>query len=537
VQTESNCWTHTFDDTISSAKALFTGNPIRLHGNEHATNFINLFNPVGYRKGCQNDAMFGFNIASPNIASNERQRARIGLMNNMSDQDCRQQTQNGDFDGVLGIGIRGPQDNNDCCDVGAGFTVFFVSNANNYNQKGRNSVVKAWISVKSFATWSDTDREESEHWVKLLEDASYGGKWQKEGGYAPLATGRFSKLKAVYKRGKISCNAGDPNSIFKWQTCNPQFGGLNEFSECASRHCPVPGCLTDSGCFTFELLKDGAYVVEQRNALRLPAECVIPSTPTGDIICTVDFSVESSNRLTPTWYEPSHRSSTRDNAGDIVIDLYGLPAYKWSDWPPCPVTCGGGQQTRTCEKGDCKGLTSQTCNTLPCLHLTIAIPVADREATADEKFNFVVPANTFSKPNLKFNASLESGQPLPHWLVFNSASRKFIGYPKPGDVGELLIKIVGNDGTDEVSEVFSLIISKPSETSPSAAAAPSDPVVPVSVWIVLSAALLVAASCYLGKRCERRKLSSETKIEMEGLVVRPSDEGIVQSHVQPGMHF
>jgi hypothetical protein len=374
----------------------------------------------------------------------------------------------------------------------------------------------------------NNDREESEHWVKLLEDASYGGKWQKDDGYAPLATGDFSKLRAVYKRGFVACDTPSlrkKQESYKWQICNDEPKNW----ECKPE------------CHSFELKTLSRFILKQRLWHQLPPECIIPSSPTGDIICSGEFEIFENDRLIPTWKEPSRRVSLGDNSGDIFIDLYGLPRTRWSEWPPCPVTCGSGTQTRRCEKGVCKGPTTQTCNTKPCPYLAVSNPIGNQATEIGATFVFVIPSNAFSQPRLTFAATLSTGAALPSWITFVSSSRKFIGYPVGGDVGKLLIKVVAtNEKPESVEEVFSLIISKPSETSPSAAAAaaaPSDPAVPVSIWISLCAALLVAVSCYLGKRCERRKLSVETKIEMEGLVVRPSDEGIVQSHVQPGMHF
>lgn len=47
--------------------------------------------------------------------------------------------------------------------------------------------------------------------------------------------------------------------------------------------------------------------------------------------------------------------------------------YEWSEWGVCSATCGGGTQTRTCEKvsGDvgepnCEGPAEQSCNTQAC---------------------------------------------------------------------------------------------------------------------------------------------------------------------------
>ena len=41
------------------------------------------------------------------------------------------------------------------------------------------------------------------------------------------------------------------------------------------------------------------------------------------MICTVDFTVKAGDKITVTWYEPSHSTSTADNQGTLVVDVYG----------------------------------------------------------------------------------------------------------------------------------------------------------------------------------------------------------------------
>jgi hypothetical protein len=137
-------------------------------------------------------------------------------------------------------------------------------------------------------------------WVQLLQNAQYGGAWESSTGFAPLAHGSFTAFKAVYKSGFVTCDRVT-RSDYHWQEC-----GSNKFS--------------------FELKKNGDFVVEAPDWGTLPAECRAPATLTGDIVCVKALTIKEGDRLTPTWYEPSHQTSTSDNDGTITIDLYG-----WTD--------------------------------------------------------------------------------------------------------------------------------------------------------------------------------------------------------------
>jgi hypothetical protein len=137
-------------------------------------------------------------------------------------------------------------------------------------------------------------------WKLLLKDAMYGGKWESAFGYDPLAYGNFIAFKAVRKSGYVSCGGTDDpnwNPNYVWNRC---------------------------GYYSFELRKNAGYVVEQPNWYTLPAQCLNPSTLSGDIVCKKSFTLAPGDKLTPTWWEPSHSSSWQDNWGNMTIDLYGL---------------------------------------------------------------------------------------------------------------------------------------------------------------------------------------------------------------------
>ncbi len=110
-------------------------------------------------------------------------------------------------------------------------------------------------------------------------------------------------FKAVYKSGFVTCS-DLVQSEYHWLQCN-------------------------SG-YAFELKKNGAYVAESPSWDALPAECVRPTQPSGDILCRIPLNLVEGDKLTPTWYEVSHRTSVTDNDGTITIDLYGFREVKFA---------------------------------------------------------------------------------------------------------------------------------------------------------------------------------------------------------------
>ncbi len=137
----------------------------------------------------------------------------------------------------------------------------------------------------------------------LLSNAQYGGSWESPG-YLPLAYGEFTTIKAVYKGGYINCNMMAPQTDHPWQECT-------QYSD-------------ETEGFSFELKKNGDYVLESGSWGRLPPQCSTPRVPTGNIVCNEILTLQPGDTLTPTWYEPSHGISTSDNDGTITIDLYGF---------------------------------------------------------------------------------------------------------------------------------------------------------------------------------------------------------------------
>ena len=89
-------------------------------------------------------------------------------------------------------------------------------------------------------------------------------------------------------------------------------------------------------------------------------------------------------------------------------------------------------------------------------------PIMDQEATEGVAFNFTVPSNTFSDPDvdpLTYSAT-EQGEPgLPGWLSFDPNTQAFTGTPQPIDVGTYAIEVTAQDPSlAGVSDVFDLVV-------------------------------------------------------------------------------
>jgi hypothetical protein len=156
------------------------------------------------------------------------------------------------------------------------------------------------------------DEAEGE-WVKLLSDYSYSGAVSGQA-TAPLTTGEFTQVRAVYKSGFVSCQSTSTgctvlDTTQVWQACK---------GNCEGHANPI----------SFEMLVDGAYILEQSDFGTLDQRCTPPdeNDPSGDIVCSVTFAIQPSNMVTLSWYEPSHGIDASNNMGTIVVDLYGKRA-------------------------------------------------------------------------------------------------------------------------------------------------------------------------------------------------------------------
>ena len=93
-----------------------------------------------------------------------------------------------------------------------------------------------------------------------------------------------------------------------------------------------------------------------------------------------------------------------------------------------------------------------------------ANPIADQTVTEDAAFNFQFAVNTFADSDvgdtLTYSAQLAGGGVLPSWLSFDPVIRTFSGTPANGDVGNIAIDVIANDGNGgAVTDTFSIVVA------------------------------------------------------------------------------
>jgi len=94
---------------------------------------------------------------------------------------------------------------------------------------------------------------------------------------------------------------------------------------------------------------------------------------------------------------------------------------------------------------------------------TVENAIVDKIATEDVAFTFVVPENTFADEDagdtLTYTATLADGGDLPEWLSFDPSTREFSGTPANGDIGPIEVKVTATDGSESVSDMFTLTVN------------------------------------------------------------------------------
>lgn len=88
-----------------------------------------------------------------------------------------------------------------------------------------------------------------------------------------------------------------------------------------------------------------------------------------------------------------------------------------------------------------------------------AIP--NQETIIDNLYSYTFDTTTFEDANgdsLRFTASLKNGDPLPEWLTFDGAQRKFYGTPSA--LQTLDIKVTATDGTGTATASFELAVKR-----------------------------------------------------------------------------
>ena len=89
-------------------------------------------------------------------------------------------------------------------------------------------------------------------------------------------------------------------------------------------------------------------------------------------------------------------------------------------------------------------------------------PIPDQQTIEGRPWDFIFAADTFSDPGggpLTYIATLDDDSPLPGWLSFTGATRRFLGTPDDPDVGALDIKVIAtNPGLNSAFDIFELEI-------------------------------------------------------------------------------
>jgi VCBS repeat-containing protein len=93
---------------------------------------------------------------------------------------------------------------------------------------------------------------------------------------------------------------------------------------------------------------------------------------------------------------------------------------------------------------------------------TVGNDIPDQTATLYEDFNFTFADDSFgdvdTNDTLTYTATLDDGSALPGWLDFDTDTRTFRGKPDDGDVETINVKVIANDGTSTVDDVFALTV-------------------------------------------------------------------------------
>ena len=105
-------------------------------------------------------------------------------------------------------------------------------------------------------------------------------------------------------------------------------------------------------------------------------------------------------------------------------------------------------------------LTIENVNDAP----VVNVPIPDQNAKQGQIYQYTLPANTFTDADvgdsLSYAATLENGQALPAWLVFDSATLTFAGTPGNGHAGNFGVRVTATDQTRaQVSDSFMLKVN------------------------------------------------------------------------------
>jgi phospholipase/lecithinase/hemolysin/cyclophilin family peptidyl-prolyl cis-trans isomerase/Ca2+-binding RTX toxin-like protein len=110
-------------------------------------------------------------------------------------------------------------------------------------------------------------------------------------------------------------------------------------------------------------------------------------------------------------------------------------------------------------------LTVENVNNAP----TLINPIADQTTNEDQTFTFQIPSNTFTDIEagdiLTYSATLENGDALPSWLIFDGENQTFSGTPTNDNVGSLNVQVTATDKAGAtVSDIFVVAVENVNDT-------------------------------------------------------------------------
>ncbi|MCD4829760.1 MAG: putative Ig domain-containing protein, partial [Candidatus Cloacimonetes bacterium] len=93
-------------------------------------------------------------------------------------------------------------------------------------------------------------------------------------------------------------------------------------------------------------------------------------------------------------------------------------------------------------------------------------PLSDQTIFEGNPYDYQVPSDTFDDPDLihgdqlAYSADLDDGSPLPAWLSFDVADRRFTATPTNSDLGDFFIRVTATDDSlASANDVFRLRVS------------------------------------------------------------------------------
>ena len=99
---------------------------------------------------------------------------------------------------------------------------------------------------------------------------------------------------------------------------------------------------------------------------------------------------------------------------------------------------------------------------------TLSKPIPHQPATVGQAFSYAFRANTFAANGntLTYTATKLDGTPLPAWLTFDAATRRFFGTPQASDIEWLAVRVTADAGNGgSVSHIFEIRV-RPARQGP-----------------------------------------------------------------------